>query len=171
MKRAMRLSFAFLFLAGFAFAQIEQGDSEVRFLFFYSKVGGDDSDVSGSLQLSYGKFFTPNLQVGVGPRINISSWAGGETKTKFSGSVYATYNFSTASRTVPYLSAEWYQMDFSPEEGREFTDYAYITIGFGVRNFFTEYAALNSAISYGFSLASEAEGGLLMIMTGLSFIF
>jgi hypothetical protein len=160
-----------LFHAPGAEAQIEQGDSEIRFLFFYSQTKSDSySDKSGSLQLSYGHFFTPRLQLGVGPRITISEFLG-DTQTDLSGSVFVNYTLTTASKTVPYLSGEWYQQDFSPEEGMELTDYTYITIGFGVRNFFTEYAALNTAISYGFSLASEAEGGLLMIMSGLSYIF
>ena len=171
MKVTVAMFFSFLILAIPCSAQIEQGDSEVRFIFFYSRISGSEfsSGGSGSLMLSYGRFFTPRLQVGVGPRLNFSSDDDG-TETSLSGSVFASYNLTEASKTVPYLNAEWYQMDFSPEVG-DFTDWSYITFGFGVRNFFTEYAALNSAISYGFSLSSETEGGLLMIMSGLSFFF
>lgn len=152
-------------------AQVEKGDSEIRFLFYYSHIYADEfsSGGRGSLQISYGYFLIPNLQIGIGPQMTFTRAFDG-TKTKFSGSVYFTFNLTTASKTVPYINAEFYQMDFSPEWG-DFLDYSYINIGLGVRNFFTEYMALNSAITYGFSLATEAEGGMLMIITGLSFIF
>ncbi|MCK5147858.1 outer membrane beta-barrel protein [bacterium] len=154
-----------------AVAQVEKGDSEIRLLFFYSQISNDedDSDVSGSLQIGYGYFFTPQFQVGLSPRININDGMSG-IETTFSGSIYMGYNFTVSSKTVPYLTGEWYQNDFSPDQGT-FSDHSYLTIGFGVRNFFTEYAALNTMISYGFSMASEAEGGLLMFLSGISFIF
>lgn len=151
--------------------QVEKGDSEIRFMFYYSHINGDEYSTggSGALQVSYGYFFSPNLQIGFGPRITFTG-SGEGTNTTISGSVYFNYNFAIASRTVPYIYGEFYQMDFSPEWG-DFSDYSYVNIGFGVRNFLTEYMALNSAITYGFSLASEAEGGLFMVITGLSFIF
>jgi hypothetical protein len=47
-----------------------------------------------------------------------------------------------------------------------------VNVGIGFKNFFNEYAAFNTLVSYGFSLAEEAENiGLLSIMTGLTFIF
>ena len=152
-------------------AQIEKGDSEIRFLFFYSHVSGDEFSTGGrgSLQVSYGYFLTPALQIGLGPRITFLR-SGDGTESTLSGSAYFNYNFTTASKTVPYVYGEWYQMDFSPEFG-EFTDFSYINIGLGVRNFITEYAALNSSITYGFTLASASKGGLFMVMSGLSFIF
>ncbi|MBN2414672.1 hypothetical protein JXO52_02470 [bacterium] len=163
---------ALLFLCALsAQAQVEKGDSEVRFLFYYSDVRGGEFSAggSGSLMVSYGYFINPALQLGLGPRLTLSSGGSG-TETQVSASVFFNYNFATASKTVPYLYGEFYQMDFSPEFG-EFADYSYINIGFGVRNFFSEYIALNSAISYGFCPSENSEGGLFMILTGLSFIF
>jgi len=171
MKKFLVTALIILLFTMTADAQVEKGDSEIRFLFYYSHINGDEfsSGGRGSLQISYGYFLIPNLQIGIGPQITFTR--GGEgTKSKISGSVYFNFNFSTASKTVPYIYGEFYQMDFSPEWG-DFSDYSYLNIGLGVRNFFTEYMALNSAITYGFSLASEAEGGLFMVMTGLSFIF
>ena len=40
-----------------------------------------------------------------------------------------------------------------------------------IRNFFNEYAALNTSVNYGFSLAEDAEGGVLLVITGVSVIF
>ena len=77
---------------------------------------------------------------------------------------------ATASKTVPYLAAQWYQTDFDPEDG-EFSDYSYVNFGFGIRNFFNEFAALNTSVNYGFSLAEDSEGGVLLILTGVSVIF
>ncbi len=152
-------------------AQVEKGDSEIRFLFYYSQVSGSGYSAggNGSLMVSYGYFIIPNLQLGLGPRLTFTTGADG-TETQVSGSVFFNFNFATASRTVPYIFGEFYQMDFSPDIG-EFADYSYINFGFGVRNFFSQYIALNSAVSYGFCPSTNSEGGLFMILTGLSFIF
>lgn len=47
---------------------------------------------------------------------------------------------------------------------------AYFNIGGGFRNFFNEYAALNTSITYGFSLGGTGER-VLTIMSGVSVIF
>ena len=171
MRKFLIIPFVLLLFSRTTIAQVEKGDSEIRFVFFYSHVNGDEFSTGGhgSLQVSYGYFVTPNLQIGVGPQLTFTRGFD-KTEVTIGGSAYFNYNFSVASKTVPYLYGEFYQMDFSPEWG-EFSDYTYLNIGAGVRNFFTEYMALNSSITYGFSLGSMIGGGLFMIMTGLSFIF
>ena len=171
MKKFLIIPIVLLLFARTANAQVEKGDSEIRFVFFYSYVNGDEFSTGGrgSLQVSYGYFVTPNLQIGVGPQLTLTRGFD-KTEVMFGSSAYFNYNFTTTSKTVPYLYGEFYQSDFSPEWG-EFTDYSYINLGAGVRNFFTEYMALNSSITYGFSLGSMIGGGLIMIMTGLSFVF
>ena len=161
----------FITLVNFSFAQVEQGDSEINFLGYYATMVGTEysSGGTGSIQLNYGHFVTSNLQLGIGPQITFYN-AGGKTKTNFSASAFFNLNFSTSSKTIPYITGQWYQSDFDPESGG-FTDASFINVGLGLRNFFNEYLALNNSVTYGFSLAENAEGGLLLIMTGLSFIF
>ena len=160
-----------MFFSLTAYGQVEKGDSEIRFLGYFNRVSGDEySSTSGSIQVSYGYFITPKLQIGAGPQLTFSDGVDDGVDVQFSASVFLNYSISVGSKTVPYITGQWYQMDFSPEDG-EFTDNSFITIGFGVRNFFTEYAALNTAIYYGKSLNSDMDGGLLMIMSGISIIF
>jgi len=149
---------------------IEKGDSEIQFAGFYMKMMNKYFSMGTAfIQLSYARFLTSRLQIGVAPQITISSISD-ESQTKFSASAFFNYNLATASRMIPYVSGQWYQGDFSPEYG-EFIDYSYINVGAGLRNFFNQYAALNTSISYGFSLSSNVDGGILVIMSGLSFIF
>ena len=166
-----------LIVIGAANAQIEQGDTEVSFMgYFASQIGEDiEANGSGSLQLSYGKYITPKLQLGIAPTLSFSTGQDEDgdaiLETNWSGSVFFSYNFSTASKFIPYLSGQYYQYKFDIPDDAEFTDYSYVNVGLGFKNFFNEYASFNTQVLYGFSLAEEAEGGLLLIMTGLSFIF
>lgn len=173
MKRIFSAILVSLFCTINLFAQVEKGDTEIGFLGFYSTMVGSkySSGGTGSIQFSYGYFFTSNLQIGIGPQVTFSKGSGSsDTEASISASAFFNFNLTTRSKTVPYLFGQWYQSDFSPENGN-FTDASFINFGFGVRNFFTEYAALNSAISYGFAFANEADIGLLLIMSGLSFFF
>lgn len=153
---------------------IEKGDSEVQFAGFYVRMMTEGFSMGTAfIQCSFAKFITSRLQLGIAPILNISEFSVGsnsETTTQFSASAFCNYNLKTAAKLIPYVSGQWYQGDFSPEYG-DFTDYSYITVGAGFRNFFNEYAALNTSISYGFPLGSNSEGGLLTISSGLSFIF
>ena len=166
-----------LILAGSSYAQVEAGDKEVSFLGFFSTFVGEDVDANGygSLQISYGKYYTKFFQVGIAPILSFSTGEdeNGDPKVdvQYSGSVFFNLNMATASKSIPYITGRYYQYTFDIPEGRDFIDYSYITIGAGVKSFFNEYAAFNTVVTYGFSPKSESKGGIIMIMTGLSFIF
>ena len=173
MKRIISVVLVFLLWTMNSFAQVEKGDSEIGFMGYYSTMVGSQSNAggTGSIQFSYGYFITPKFQIGIGPQVTFSQcYDESGTEVSLSASAFFNFNLMTASKTIPYLFGQWYQSDFSPANGN-FTDWSFLNVGFGVRNFFTEYAALNSAVSYGFSLASASDMGLLLIMTGLSFFF
>lgn len=179
MKKGFLIAVALFLLVSGAWAQIERGDSEISFMGYYNTLVGEDVEVNGSgvFQLSYGKYITSRLQIGIAPnlRFYLADDEEGEKKieTDWSGSIFFNYNFSTASKFIPYITGQYYQFTFDIPEGGEFTDYSYVNVGIGFKNFFNEYAAFNTLVSYGFSLAQETENkvGLLSIMTGLTFIF
>ena len=176
MKKILILIALLLWAFG-AHAQIEKGDTEVGLMgYFASFVGGDnEANGVGSVQLSYGKYLTPNFQFGVAPVLTFYTGedeSGDPTlETDFSGAIFMNFNFSTASRFIPYITGRYFQYTFDIPEGEEFTDYSYVTVGIGFKNFFNEYAAFDTLLSYGFSLREEAEGGLLQLRAGLTFIF
>lgn len=181
MKRIGIVLILILLAASAVHAQIEQGDTEVSFLGQFSTIVGEDVDPNGFgfVQLSFGKYFTRNLLMGIAPSVSFATAQDEDgdqiLEADFSGSAFLNFNFTTASTFVPYFTAQYYQRTFDIPEGREFTDYSYVNIGLGFKNFFNEYAAFNTLISYGFSLAEVPEGasktGILVISTGLSFIF
>jgi len=69
MKKCCVPILALFLCAGIAQAQIERGDTEVSFLGFFSMFVGENVDAngSGSLQLSYGKYISSYLQIGIAP--------------------------------------------------------------------------------------------------------
>ena len=178
MKRALLTLIVVLMLAPCLRAQIEQGDTEVSFMGYFASVIGEDIDPNGAgtLQLSYGKYITSRLQVGIAPILTFFTAQNDDgediLETSWSGSAFFNFNFSTASKFIPYLTGQYYQFTFDIPEGSSFTDFSYVNVGIGFKNFFNEYAAWNTLVAYGFSLAEGAQNmGLLSIQTGLSFIF
>ncbi len=177
MKKLIILFIIGLISVSNSFAQIESGDKEVSFLGFYSTFVGEDVEPNGygSLQISYGKYYSRYLQLGFAPTLSFSTGQdeNGDPKidTQLSASVFFNFNLAAASRTIPYFTGRYYQFTFDIPEGAEFGDYSYVTLGFGIQNFINEYAAFNTLGTYGFSLAKDSEGGIVLIMAGLSFIF
>lgn len=190
LKRLILLFSIFFVLSTLSYAQVEKGDSEVIFsAMFMSIVGVEDySSMTGSLNLNYGYFLTDNFEIGIGPTITYTKSTStflsydpntfSLTEEKYtsetanvSATAFFNFNFSTSSKTVPYITGQWFQTDFDPEDDMKFSDYSYINVGFGVRNFINEYAALNTSVNYGFSLAENAEGGVILALTGVSVIF
>ena len=154
---------------------ITKGDNEITFNgFIYSSVGTDSKNAFGNLFLSYGKYYTDKLLIGIAPGISISTATtmdGTEVNTDWSGQVFANYNFSVVKKAFPYVKGSYYQQTFDIPDGASFKDYGSIQIGLGYKSFFNEFASLDMSLNYGKSLAEGAEGGSLMFMIGLSFIF
>ena len=167
------LLFCFLvFLSSETFAQgeIEKGDSEINFSATYLTTTGDNDFSVGLINFSYGYYVTDNFQLGIGPSLSISS-SGSNTETTLSGLLFLNYNFSTKTKTIPYFTAYWYQFDFDIPKEASFTDLAFVNVGFGVKNFFNRYVALDTKVTYGFSLAENADGGIIQVLSGFSVIF
>jgi hypothetical protein len=161
-----------MFVAGSAFAEegVEEGDLEISFFGMYTK-GTGDLDVSfGMIQVRMGKYFTDKLLLGVAPGLQIFD-AGGYSSTDATFEVFSAYNFSTASRTIPYVKGSLNQTKTDIPDNQDFLDYAFLQAGFGVKNFFNEYAALDTSIAYGFSIGQGPDSGNLMLLSGITFVF
>ena len=151
---------------------IERGDKEVGFMGFWSKMIGNEltSAETGMIRLSFGYHWTDRLQVGAAPQWIITASEGGGTWYFFSVSFFVNYNLTTSSKMVPYITGEWFQENFYFGMD-DILSHAYLTLGGGLRNFFNEYAALNTSIKYGFSLGGEGKRTVLTITSGVSVIF
>jgi len=177
MKKIYVFIIALLMFSSSGFCQVESGDREISFLGFFSTFVGEDVEPNGygSIQISYGKYYGRYLEIGIAPIITFATGKDedGEPKidTQISGSIFFNLNLAAASRTIPYITGRYYQFTFDIPEGAEFTDYSYITVGAGFKNFINEYAAFNTVVTYGFSPVEDREGGIVMVMTGFSFFF
>ena len=154
---------------------ISKGDNEITFNgFIFATVGTDSKNSFGNLFLSYGKYYTDKLLIGLAPGISISTIQtaeGTEVNTDLSGQLFANYNFSVVKKGFPYVKGSYYQTTFDIPDEASFKDYGVIQIGLGYKSFFNEFASVDTSLNYGKSLAEGAEGGSIMLMTGLSFIF
>jgi len=145
-------------------AQVEKGDKEIQMLGSITLI--EDASVA-MIQGTYGVFVTPEIELGVGPSIWYASVWGFST-TIVGAVFFGRYNFAIDTKRVPYLSAVWYQADFSPDFG-DFTDYSYLQFGAGTKFFINEYLAYDVSANLGFAL-----GGGMVVTTlkgGLSAFF
>lgn len=172
MKKIGMLFLILFVMAGTAFAEegVEKGDREFAFAGMYYTLTGDGDYSFGNVQFRMGQYFTDKLLLGLAPGLNISD-TGEDTSTDLTLELFGAYNFVTNSRTIPYVKTSLYQSRTDIPDDQEFTDYTFLQAGFGVKNFFNEYAALDSSISYGLSIGQGADSGILMLLTGISFIF
>jgi len=146
-------------------AQVEQGDKEVQLL---GSVVTAESMAMVTLQFTYGAFITPNIELGAGPVIRYTK-LDKDSYTQVSSAFFGRYYFSVAKKKVPYISAQWFQADFSPDEGASFTDAAYLQFGGGVKLFVSEYIAYDVSANYGFGLGGGS--GAFSLQGGLSAFF
>ncbi|MCK5147857.1 hypothetical protein KAR48_13955 [bacterium] len=151
---------------------IEKGDKEISFIGFYIKMVGMDSAPSGigAIMLSVAYSVTPELQIGFAPQLMIYPGFFGATYKIFGWTGFINYHFSTSSRWIPYVSGQWYQDEFAPGES-DMLDHMYLTLGGGLKNFFTEYAALVTSISYGFPVRTSQKQTVFTIRSGVSVFF
>ncbi|MBI3111889.1 MAG: hypothetical protein HYZ01_09990 [Ignavibacteriales bacterium] len=160
----------FLVVPSMLLGQQQQGDLELGFQGFYFTDTEGLIGV-GTLQGKIGSFFTDNLEIGFSPSLSIVTTTGfdgeSETTSTFGAGAFLTYSFlSENATTVPYFGAQYYKSDFDDEE-----DSGSAGINAGVKFYFTKKAAFDVSGNYLFSLNENAEGGLILISFGLSFLF
>jgi hypothetical protein len=185
MKKVVFISI-FALIGSLAFTQeqeegISKGDTELSFNgFVFSTVGTDFGTTSGTIFVSYGYYITKNLLVGGAPGITISEEQEldpdtyelkEKIKVDLSLRFFATYNFMVDKRFVPYAGMAFYQNSVDIPEGGNFLDYSYIQFGGGAKYFLTNKAAWDSSLNFGFSPGPNAKGGMIMFLTGLTFLF
>ena len=176
MRATLLIFICILCLTSAAMGQVEQGDTEIQFMGYIAVTSGM---TMGTIQTLIGYYVSPNLQVGAGPAITITSYSfpefneytyemedNTETNIDLSLSLFGTYNFSTNEQMIPYVTATIYQYSFDIPEGMDFTDFSYLTFGGGIKYFLNAYVAVNSSATYGIPLGGGS--GMLLLFGGLS---
>lgn len=178
MKRVMLFVVLVFFLSITAtFAQPEKGDTEIQLsATYFTTVGTDFKFGNGFIQAKLGKYITDNLEFGVAPNISITitsttDFFTGETESDtdvtFGGGAFFVYSFLAGdAKSVPYLGGQYFKSDFSNEDDSG-------SVGFtgGIKFFVTEKAAFDFSGNYLFDLNEDTEGGFLLFVAGISFLF
>lgn len=152
-----------------ASAQQEQGDLSIQFSGNFTSQTIEYRDfnndgfktklVSGNIYVKIGKFFTPNIEMGVkpniyfSPKITANTREPGKPKTTLKTTVgfglYGTYSFLTAdAKFMPYGGAEVNYIPVGSEATVNLGPYV------GVKYFVTETINIDANINYLVNLAS-----------------
>ncbi len=173
-----KIIFTLMLSVSAVFAQQKRGDVELQISgTYFTTVGTEGGKFSnGFIQAKLGAFIADNLELGVAPNLNISTFSStdsftgekvSETETTFGGGAFFVYSFLAGdAKSVPYFGAQYYKSDFSVED-----DKGSAGINGGIKFFITEKAALDFSGNYLFDLNEESEGGILLFVGGISFLF
>lgn len=159
------LTLALLALAISAQAQQQAGDLSIQFSGnYYSQRYEFGSTTfktfAGNLYVKVGKFFTPNIELGLkpnlifSPKIETDANDPGNIKTKLKVNtgfgIYGTYSFLTAdAKMMPYGGAEINYSPLSDESSVNLGPYA------GVKYFLTEKINIDANVNYLINLGSS----------------
>jgi hypothetical protein len=158
-------------LPSVASAQPEKGDKEILLFGQLMAINSDGSTVSiGNIFANLGVFVTDTFEVGGGPTITIAN-AGGGTDTTLGLNGFVRLNFATGNpRLVPYVGGEVFIQDVNPDFGSAGDTTFANAIG-GVKNYFSENAALDIKGQFGFLLTDPGAVRMFGFTVGLTVIF
>jgi outer membrane protein W len=163
MKSIYTLIFCVLTTA--AFSQQQAGDLSIQFSGNYTSNSISFGNTSiktrqGNIYLKLGKFFTPNIELGLKPNVLFSPDIKPDPKnsektittlkTSLGLGIYGTYSFLTAdAKFMPYGGAE---VNYLPVSGGDAT----VNVGpyAGVKYFVTEKINIDANVNYLINLAS-----------------
>ncbi|QSE95922.1 hypothetical protein [Fulvivirga lutea] len=182
-----------LFYSNKALAQVEKGDSNIGLNAFLSTITGLETDnVNGTLFLTYQKYVTDNISLGLGPLYSWNATSDNFGST-FGMNLFFNYSFlSSTGKTLPYLGLQYSGLisynESETTDGFGNTDFNYFesrsgSLGgnAGIKFFINEYANLDVNLSYTSIIATsvdsgngfeeaDAEGGILQFTIGLGVI-
>lgn len=186
MKKLLLVAIMAVALCFETHGQQEKGDLAIQFSGnFYTQTvdlgATKEKFYSGNIYVKLGKFFTPNIELGVKPNLNITpeydyKIVNNEIQVKkkldanLGFGVYGTYSFLTAdAKMMPYAGAEISYVPTGDESTINLGPYA------GVKYFLTEKINVDANASYLMNLGSTYEtdadiGGLLTINLGIGVI-
>jgi hypothetical protein len=181
--RPRTVLFAFLVsftILGTAAAQQQKGDVELQLQGSYFTTFATDVSVNvGTIAGKFAPFLTDNLQIGIGPTLTITTTSvttvsplsgkpdtRSDTKVTFGSTVFVTYSFLTKdARTVPYVGASWYKVDFSKGSER-----GWVGVNGGLRYFLTRRTSLDLSASFLRTITEHESGSMVLFAFGLSFL-
>lgn len=162
-----------------AMAQQEQGDSELQLLGSYlTPTGVEDPVGFYMVQAKYGYYFTDSFEFGTGASYQGTTEEDGYWIVGLFP--FFSYSFLMGdSKTVPYLAAQYYlfiteveEYNLETYESEKKTDtMSFMGVSGGFKQYVSPKVALDLSGNYHFSLEKEVEGGMLLIMLGVSFLF
>jgi hypothetical protein len=188
------LAALFLMAPSLAHAQAKAGDKEVLVSGnVFSFLTPDSTSTSGSLIFGLGYFVTDRTQLLVQPIFTISSQntpPSPEVRDPFTGRIlipgqagssgvdvdaglgigYQFFFGAQSSKVKPYLGADLDIQSFKTQNGGAIADNMYFQGRGGVKNYFSERAALDMAASFGTQL-KNSDLGLFRFTIGITYLF
>jgi outer membrane protein W len=188
------LAALFLMAPSPAHAQAKAGDKEVLISgSVFSFIQPGTTSTNGNLIFGLGYFVTDRTQLLVQPIFTISSQgtqAQAEVRDPFTGRVlipgqagstsfdvdaglgvgYQFFFGAQSSKVKPYLGADLDIQSFKTEGGGSVADNMYFQGRGGVKNYFSERAALDMAAAFGRQL-KNSDLGLFRFTVGITYLF
>lgn len=166
-------------------AQAREGDKEIKIGgSMFSVVSSSTSFTSGQFDFGIGYFISDRFEITVAPRVTISANSepvvnsrGVQTGTTTAVDVDGGVSFqgqlffgAKTSMVKPYIGITEIVQSFKTSGG-SFQDNLYTGAIFGVKNYFTERAALDVNAQYGFRSSAPKDYQLLSVTVGITYLF
>jgi hypothetical protein len=183
-----------------ASAQAKQGDKEIEIGGNVASLFATGSGTStfGQFNFGIGFFVTDRFEFAVAPTVQITATAvpaqpgtpaiivGGRVIVPAVAATPASTNWNTdggfstkaqfffgakASKVKPYLGAAFVIQSFKTPAGGSFADNTYAAALFGLRSYLSERTAVDFNGQFGFQTSHPADGQILQINVGITYLF
>jgi outer membrane protein W len=171
-------------------AQAKQGDKEVQIAGnAFTLLSSETTSTNGQFQFGLGYFVNDRLEVAVSPVVSISSSTTSTPVFNAVGQVISSnrttdvsgdlgvatkvqYFFgATASKVKPYVGGAFIVQSFKSGTNGSIGDNTYLGGNAGVKNYFTDKAALDMSGSFGFRPSAPGDFQLFQFTIGLTYLF
>lgn len=174
-----------------AYAQAKKGDAEVQISGnTFTVITADAFSTNGQFQFGFGYFFTDRFEIAVSPVVTVQSDTfstpvlnsrgqptGATTLTTtvdgdLGLSTKVQFFFgATDSKVKPSIGATYIIQSFKVPDGGTIADNSYLGGNLGIRNYFSENAALDMNLSYGFQPNRPGDYQLIQFNIGIAYVF
>jgi len=173
-----------------AYAQAKQGDKEVQAAGnVFSVLSSGSSLTNGQFQFGVGYFLTDRLEIAVTPVVSITGTKqttptfnsrgqiiGSSSTTNVDADMGVSTNMqyffgASSSKVKPYVGTTFIVESFKTGDGGSLADNTFLGANAGVKNYFTDRAALDLGASFGFRPNAPSDFQLLRFNIGITYLF